>query len=266
MLHFYTWQTITRLNGVGTDATFCYLAGVDPTDKKAAAHQGIPAIDSINHWDAIAKGIPTARNSIVLAMPVAGTEGARLDDDGHEILISSQCEAALASACGSAVDTGVTACMSCLERAWPAVAQTLAGSSGCSEQDREAFCGANGGGQGADWGLILWPHKLVMGRQGGKGWWTGPIHPNATSAHARIVDPGCPDGCVFDLSSDPGEHHDLSQSLPQVKKQLLAAAEEAKKTAFQTNETPGYTNCENASSVQERNHGFVGIVCTKDEL
>ena len=87
-----------------------------------------------------------------------------------------------------------------------------------------------------------------------------------SAAKPRRANPGCPDGCVFDLSSDPGEHHDLSQSLPQVKKQLLAAAEEAKKTAFQTNETPGYTNCENASSVQERNHGFVGIVCTKDEL
>ncbi len=247
-------------------ATFCYLAGVDPTDKKAAAHPGIPAIDSINHWDAIAKGTPTTRNSIVLAMPVRGTPDIQLDDDGHEIVTAPQCAAAMATACGTAVDEGVAACTACLEGAWPAVAKTLGGSPGCSKQDREAFCGISGGGSGGDWALILWPHKLVMGTQGGKGWWTAPVHPNETSAHSHYVDPGCPDGCVFDLSSDPGEHHDLSASLPQVKKQLLAAAEEAQKTAFQTNETPGYSNCENASAVEARNHGFVGIVCTKDEL
>lgn len=247
-----------------TDATFCYLAGVDPTDQKAAAHPGIPAIDSINHWAAIAKGTPTTRTSIVLAMPVPGNPDASLDDDGHVIETSSQCVAALTNTCGAAANVSATTCMACLEATSPAVAKTLAASSGCTKQDKEAFCGTNGGGKGSDWGLILWPHKLVMGTQGGKGWWTAPIHPNSTSANSHINDPGCPDGCVFDLSEDPGEHHDLSASLPEVKKQLMAAAEEAKKTAFQTNETPGYTSCESATVVEERNHGFVGIVCKKE--
>ena len=37
-------------------ATFCTLAGVYPTDTKAAQHPGIPPIDSISHWHAIATG------------------------------------------------------------------------------------------------------------------------------------------------------------------------------------------------------------------
>jgi hypothetical protein len=244
-----------------TDATFCHLAGVDPTDTKAASHQGIPAIDSINHWNAIATGAPTKRTSIVLSAPVAAAESSRLDDEGHEIVSASKCATAMAKACAAATEGGSAACTTCLESAWPGIAKE-----GCTETDGAAFCGVNGGGGGNDWALILWPHKLVMGTQGLKGWWTAPIHPNATSAHAQIHDPGCPDGCVFDLVADPGEHHDLSAKLPQVKQQLLAAAKAAKETAFQTNETPGYTTCENATLVQERNHGFVGMVCAKDEL
>ena len=33
-------------------------------------------------------------------------------------------------------------------------------------------------GQGA---IIVWPHKLVIGNQGGKGVWTGKVHPNAST-------------------------------------------------------------------------------------
>jgi hypothetical protein len=50
-------------------ATFCELAGVDPTDAKAAQHPGIPPIDSISHWTAIATGQQTGRSSIVLSTP-----------------------------------------------------------------------------------------------------------------------------------------------------------------------------------------------------
>ena len=47
-----------------------------------------------------------------------------------------------------------------------------------------------------DAAIIVWPHKLVLGKQRGMGVWTGKVHPNAT---ARLVDndPGCPAGCVF---------------------------------------------------------------------
>ena len=129
-----------------------------------------------------------------------------------------------------------------------------------------------------------------MGSQGGKGWWQNPVHPNASSVHFANSDPGCPAGCgaslachsrvsrlsctstcigfcraVFDLSKDPGEHNDLSASLPQVKQQLLEALAAANRTAFQTNDTPGYTKCEAPAVVEARNRGFVGMVCTASE-
>ena len=68
--------------------------------------------------------------------------------------------------------------------------------------------------------------------------------------------------CVTDLSKDPTEHHDLSASLPAVKAQLMSALKTATKTTYQTNETPGYTQCRNASAVVAENHGFVGMVCS----
>ena len=70
---------------------------------------------------------------------------------------------------------------------------------------------------------------------------------------------------VFDLSKDPGEHNDLSASLPQVKQQLLEAMADANRTAFQTNDTPGYTKCEAPAVVEARNRGFVGMVCAAGE-
>ena len=70
---------------------------------------------------------------------------------------------------------------------------------------------------------------------------------------------------MFDLSKDPGEHNDLSASLPQVKQQLLEALAAANRTAFQTNDTPGYTKCEAPEVVEARNRGFVGMVCAAGE-
>ena len=28
--------------------------------------------------------------------------------------------------------------------------------------------------------VIVWPYKLVNGKQQGKGWWSAPVHPNAS--------------------------------------------------------------------------------------
>ena len=90
-------------------ATFCRLAGQDPTDTKAAQHPGIPAIDSIvsrwswrvrrfgqaerclllpqDHWDAISTGAQTGRSSIVLSVAMTKAVGQNLveDDQGNEV-------------------------------------------------------------------------------------------------------------------------------------------------------------------------------------
>ena len=55
---------------------------------------------------------------------------------------------------------------------------------------------------------------------------------------------------MFDIEKDPRELTDLAAQLPQVKQQLLAALAAANATAFQTNETPGYTNCVDPKVVQ----------------
>eukprot|EP01050_Picozoa_sp_SAG11_P018617 SAG11_NODE_2844_length_2914_cov_1.684192_5_plen_197_part_00 len=152
-------------------ATFCELAATDPTDKKAAAHPGIPAIDSMSHWTAIVTGQQTGRSTIVLSTHLSpdvlgplGTLGE--DEEGQEFL-----EMAAQAAMGaSAVDANAA--------------------------------GSAAEAKGADAAIIIWPHKLVLGTQRGMGVWTGKVHPNATT-RLKDNDPGCPAGCVFGGSSGP---------------------------------------------------------------
>ena len=62
--------------------------------------------------------------------------------------------------------------------------------------------------------VIVWPYKLVLGGQGGKGWWSSPFHPNATQSNHMDNNPGCPkDGCIFNIAEDPSEYLDLSAGL-----------------------------------------------------
>merc|ERR1711991_410615 len=89
--------------------------------------------------------------------------------------------------------------------------------------------------------LISWPYKLVMGKQGGKGWWSAAMHPNKTSP--KNDDKGCPSGCVFHLDQDPEERLDISAQLPEVLAKLHGLLDAYKETRFQTSEIPGYDNC-----------------------
>ena len=65
---------------------------------------------------------------------------------------------------------------------------------------------------------IAWPYKVVLGKQRGKGVWTGRRHPNATKL--QDDDPGCGSGeagspgCLFDIDKDPTEHVDLAAGPP----------------------------------------------------
>eukprot|EP01047_Picozoa_sp_COSAG01_P013225 COSAG01_NODE_615_length_14818_cov_9.454039_12_plen_90_part_00 len=67
--------------------------------------------------------------------------------------------------------------------------------------------------------FIAWPYKIVTGKQGGKGIWTGTRSPNATKV--KDDDPGCgsmpddlddlaslaglaaPGPCLFQIEQDP---------------------------------------------------------------
>ena len=176
-------------------STFSTLAGVDPADDKASGHPGIPAIDSIDLWDAIASGTPTNRTTIVLSV-AKGTQ-------------------------------------------WDQVE----------------------GGGGSDEAIIVFPYKYVKGKQKGMGVWTGKVHPNAT---ATLVDndPGCPDGCIFNIESDPTEHINLAPAQPDLLQKLKAQLAKEAEGAYQTNDTPGYTKCENPAKVEADHQGFCFPPCT----
>jgi len=119
--------------------------------------------------------------------------------------------------------------------------------------------------------------KIVLGAQSGKGVWTGPKSPNST----KVVDnnPGCgngnntaaPDpesgpGCLFDLSKDPTEHVDLARTQPALFQQVWAAwqADQVTKPYYQTNDTPGYTNCININLYVQKHSNFGGPICYCD--
>merc|ERR1719231_2105598 len=48
-------------------ATWCHLAGVDPSDRSAAAAR-LPPIDSLNMWNALSTGAATPRSAVVLSL------------------------------------------------------------------------------------------------------------------------------------------------------------------------------------------------------
>jgi len=95
--------------------------------------------------------------------------------------------------------------------------------------------------------FISGQYKVVTGRQGCLGYWTGRRHPNATLYDP--CNPGCPAGCLFDLSKDSTEHNDLRNSSvhaavwsAMAKKMNVLAA-----SSFSSNSTGNYTACVNKS-------------------
>ena len=111
---------------------------------------------------------------------------------------------------------------------------------------------------------IRWPFKVVLGKQGGKGVWTGPRHPNAT-AHPDD-DAGCGEsGCLFNIDSDPTEHVDLAAQQPSLLANLTAALAAAWATRYQTGDDGYYgvyTNCTTLAKYAEAYPGFGGPLCS----
>ena len=53
-------------------------------------------------------------------------------------------------------------------------------------------------------------------------------------------------------------------SLPAVKANLTAALAESMASAYQTNDTPGYTNCVTDETYSAAHQNFLGPICEKD--
>lgn len=80
--------------------------------------------------------------------------------------------------------------------------------------------------------LISGRHKIVLGTPS-YGFWTGPIYPNASTNPPQIDhNVSCRTGCLFDIISDPGEHHDLAESMPETLHKLIARWRELNATRW----------------------------------
>ena len=111
--------------------------------------------------------------------------------------------------------------------------------------------------------FIAWPYKVVVGKQGGKGVWTGPQHPNST-ATLKDDDPGCGDGCLFNIEADPTEHVDLAKASPALLANLTAKLNAAVAGRYQTGDDKykgKYTNCTSLANVARVYPGFGAPLC-----
>jgi len=87
--------------------------------------------------------------------------------------------------------------------------------------------------KGLDAALRSGDWKLILGEQSGTGYWWGPEYPNST-AKLPMTAPGCPQGCLFNVTADSTEHMDLSADFPKVKASLTSRLEALGKTVFQS--------------------------------
>lgn len=109
-----------------------------------------------------------------------------------------------------------------------------------------------------DAALIMGEWKIIKGTQGGIGIWQGPLYPNATSVPPN--NEGCPNGCLFNVITDPTEHHDVREEYPEIYARLDARLEYYGTTVFQTNFTTANV-CISATEAFKDNNGFLSPRC-----
>lgn len=130
-----------------------------------------------------------------------------------------------------------------------------------NERGTSAASGYNGA-------LISGAYKVVTGHQGGSGFWTGPIHPNATgpadpkhdgsSCHPVFA---CCDGCLFNIQDDPTEHDELRVSMPGKYKEMHEKLLDYAKGVFQTDYIEPGIECLDAYQAKIYYKGFRGPLC-----
>ena len=197
-------------------ATFCGLAGVEPSDPQA--NKTVPAVDSLDMWPSLR--IPN--NSI---------------SPRTTVFLSYQ-------APGSAYGAGKAA-----------------------------------GQQEA--GLIVGDAKVVCGIQGMQSFWQSTVYPNASSGQmdptataADIALYGCgwfnesdalaSTCCLFNLTADPTEHHDLRQTEPALFASLMTELEKQRHTVYQTDFVEPDTHaCMDANQLRAYYGNFLGPPCAK---
>lgn len=169
-------------------ATFCALGGVNASDPQP----GVPDIDSVNVWPTlINSSIPSPREEVPLSYCKAGT-----DCDEGPAPAGSMNDAALIVGQYKIVTGGLIGvghgnwARSTISVSLPlCLTHYLSASS------------------------FFMRHlsSLTPGYQGGMGFWQGPLFPNGSSP---ALNPGCPQGCLFDVLADPTEQNDIKAQQP----------------------------------------------------
>ena len=198
-------------------ATLCGLANVDSHDSSAAA-AGLPALDSVDQWPVLSTAGAGAqgsgpRKSIVTAF-TCGTKpcntwgdpdlgplsGALLDSDGYK-LVWGNGAAWLRSVGGGT--PGIW-----YGRYYPNA------SAGCANSGIDCKpCGTHTTANGTHEPDANRSLAACAGAPGGE---------------------GCPEGCLFNIFADPGEHTDLSATMASRKAEMAARLRAVGPTVFQS--------------------------------
>ena len=118
--------------------------------------------------------------------------------------------------------------------------------------------------------LIIGDHKIVQdANAGGKNIWMTPDYPafDANNSKSPVeIGPACKPYCIFNLSADPQERHDLSDTpegravAPALQARLTAIV----KTSWETGDHAylgKYTNCTSLAAYKSAHRGFLGPLC-----
>ena len=99
-------------------------------------------------------------------------------------------------------------------------------------------------------------YKLIVGPEGFASWY-GEFSPNASATAPNFHATGCTERpCLFDIATDPGEHHDLSVSRPHLLNEMLAAFKSFE-TAYHPPARPPPRNGDAFCAAVRRHDGWV---------
>jgi hypothetical protein len=86
--------------------------------------------------------------------------------------------------------------------------------------------------------------KLIYGNTQTPAGWSALVYPNSTSTDADTnFGEDCTLGCLFNVSSDPGEHFDLASDMPEVVASMAAELAELTLGFFQNGDTTSVDAC-----------------------
>jgi len=241
--------------------TWCSLAGVDAEDDRAKA-ANLPPVDGVDLWPYLSGQTASSPRTEVFASPtvlvmqVNGTKWKLFGSPQKPAVASAFTEAPEQLNC-SVVNEGV-----CMKKA--PIVQTLDGDdipTCCAACLKNAACIA--------WNVNTFMNKCFLRSA------PGPTEPNASCASAQVrpytppppsppshvlvgtacwmgpqypngtVDPGCkstmecPNGCLFNLDADPGEHFDVASVHTDVLAVLAARLAELQPSVFSPVRTGG---------------------------